>query len=104
MDSGNRLVCITVPRTRRRVNLARRFELVLVLVLEGVDLPRLSVGNWRSTPILQYSITPRGNSLEDDDERSRSYRPAVPQCNDTVPQVSDPEGWNLSCLTASSAW
>ena len=66
MDSGNRLVCITVPRTRRRVNLARRFELVLALVLEGVDLPRLSVGNWRSTPIIQYSITPRGNSLEDE--------------------------------------
>jgi hypothetical protein len=40
---------------------------------------------------------------EDEDEMS-TYRAAVPQCNDTVPQVSDPEGWNLRCLTASSAW
>jgi hypothetical protein len=42
--------------------------------------------------------------LGDEDELSKPYRPAVPQCNDTAPQVSDPEGWNLRCLTASSAW
>jgi hypothetical protein len=34
MDSGNRLVCTTVPRTRRRVNLTRRIDLVVVLVLD----------------------------------------------------------------------
>jgi hypothetical protein len=33
MDSGNDLVCTTVPRTRRRVNRPRRFVLVLVVVL-----------------------------------------------------------------------
>jgi hypothetical protein len=41
---------------------------------------------------------------EDEDEMSKPYRHAVPQCNDTVSQVLDPEGWNLRCLTASWAW
>jgi hypothetical protein len=29
---------------------------------------------------------------EDEDEMASPYGLAVPQCNDTVPQVSDPEG------------
>jgi hypothetical protein len=79
-------------------------------------LPRLSVGNSRMpTPflppfqhptaermqfglgaVLHLSKTPSlhaaGFEDEDEDEMSKPYRPAVPQCNDTVSQVSDPAG------------
>jgi hypothetical protein len=83
------------PHVRQTGKAQRRFVLVvvLVLVLESGYVEWWSVGvvDMRELPT-QRRGKPKPSRTRTSTTRTKPYGLAVPQCNDTVPQVSDPEG------------